>query len=447
MNGLAKSGGFIESNPTKEEEWLWNSPPSTPRAKGEEKMFSLLRKGLMASILSVIIFVAGQALAADTVNIVILEPMSGPFKDIGDRAVMGVQFAVDTINASGGLLGKKVKLIVEDDQLKPDVATRKAIRAIMEDNAQFILQNTSTAVASALMNVAKNNKIIFTTLESESDFLTGKDFNPYFFRTCFTTGNRSRAYAQFFKNRPERKFYLINMDYAFGHAVADDFKTVMKKEIPDIQVVGEDYHPLGNKDFGPYITKILSSGAQIIFTGNFGNDLSNLIRQGAQMGVKARYATYFLDDDIQLPEIGQAAVGSFVMSIYLPTADTPQNKDFVKRWHQKFKDTKHPWPNFLFGSCYNGTMFLMTAIKKAKSFKSDAVIKAWEGMKYDGLTGKQVMRACDHQILMPGPIGEIQAKSRIFPFPFADNPVMIPTDQVAVPPAETGNQRCLAGNN
>jgi branched-chain amino acid transport system substrate-binding protein len=88
-------------------------------------------------------------LAADTVNIVAIDPLSGPMKDIGDRTVWGLQFAVEETNAAGGLLGKQIRLIIEDSQMKPDVAARKAIRAIMEDKAQFILQLTSTAVAQA----------------------------------------------------------------------------------------------------------------------------------------------------------------------------------------------------------------------------------------------------------------------------------------------------------
>jgi len=389
----------------------------------------------------------GQALAADTVNIVNLDPLSGPMKDVGDRSVQGYQFAIDEINAAGGLLGKQVKLIIEDSQMKPDVAARKAIRAIMEDKAQFILSLTSTAVAQALMDVAEKNKVIFAMFGAESDFLTGKNFNRYSFRTCFTTGNRARAYAEFFKTKPSRKFYLMNQDYAFGHAVADDFKKVITKVIPDAKIVGEDYAPIGQKDFGPYISKILASGAEIIFTGNFGADLQNLMKQGAQMGIKlpVRYATYFLDGDIELSQIDQAAVGSFVNSTYLPTIDTPQNKAFLERWNKKFKATDHPWPTANLGYSYNGLMFLFAAIKKAGSFDPEAVIKAWEGMEYNSLVGKQIMRACDHQIMMPGPIGEIQAKSRIFPFPFPDNPIMIPLDKVAVSLRETGNPRCTGG--
>ena len=330
--------------------------------------------------------------AQDTVNIVMVDPISGPFKDIGDRSVWGAQFAVDEINASGGLLGKKVKLIVEDSQLKPDVAARKATRAIQEDGAKFIIQLTSTAVARALMDVASKNKVVFLTLGAESDFLTGKEFTPYIFRTCFTTVNRARSYAQFLKTKPFKKVYLINMDYAFGHAVADDFRKTISKEIPDLKIVGDDYHPLATKDFGPYITKILASGADLVFTGNFGTDLSTLIKQTRKLGVKAPFATYFLDDDVQLPIIGEEAIGTFVNSTYFPTLNTPKNKAFLERWHNKFKNTAHPWPAANLGYSYNGVMFLFEAIKKAKSFDADAVIKAWEGMEYEGLMGKMVMR-------------------------------------------------------
>jgi branched-chain amino acid transport system substrate-binding protein len=277
---------------------------------------------------------------------------------------------------------------------------------------------------------------------AESDFLTGKNFTKYMFRTCFTTSNRARAYTEFFKTKPWRKFYLMNQDYAFGHAVANDFKKVISKEIPDAKIVGEDFAPIGHKDFAPYFTKILASGAEIIYTGNYGVDLVNLIKQGSQLGVKARYATYFMDDDVFLPEIGQAAIGSFVNSTYLPSIDNPENKAFLERWYKKFKDTQHPRPAAQLGYAYNGAMFFFEAVKKAKSFDTEAIIKAWEGMEYKGLVGKQLMRACDHQIMMPAPIGEIQAKSSLFPFPFSGAPVMIPMDKVAVPIKETGNTRC-----
>ncbi|HXX32958.1 MAG TPA: ABC transporter substrate-binding protein, partial [Thermodesulfobacteriota bacterium] len=130
--------------------------------KGEKKMMFLKWERLTVLIFLVTIFVTGQAVAADTVNIVVIDPLSGTMKDIGDRTVWGLQFAVDETNAAGGLLGKQIKLMPEDSQMKPDVAARKAVRAIMEDKAQFIFHLTSTAVAQALMDVAEKNKVIYT---------------------------------------------------------------------------------------------------------------------------------------------------------------------------------------------------------------------------------------------------------------------------------------------
>jgi branched-chain amino acid transport system substrate-binding protein len=116
---------------------------------------------------------------------------------------------------------------------------------------------------------------------------------------------------------------------------------------------------------------------------------------------------------------------------------------FMEKWNKKFKDTKHPWPGgAMFGQVYNGCMFFFEAVKKANSIDPEAVIKAWEGMEYEGVMGKMTMRACDHQTLQPLIISEIQAKSEFYPFPYLGKPVIIPAERVALPPNETGNPRC-----
>jgi len=143
-------------------------------------MSSLKWKGLMAVIFLAAIFIAAQGLAADTYKIVHIDPFSGPFKELGDRQFMATQFAVDEINAQGGLLGKKVELFNEDSQLKPDIAARKATKAVMQDGAKVIMQNISTAVAKAMMDIAEKNKVLQVSHATYTDSLTGKDFNRFF---------------------------------------------------------------------------------------------------------------------------------------------------------------------------------------------------------------------------------------------------------------------------
>ncbi len=384
---------------------------------------------------------SGIGWTADAVKIVHIDPFSGPFKENGDRGFIATQFAVDEINAQGGLLGKKVELAQEDSQLKPDVAARKAEKVIMQGEANVIMQNNSTSVAKAIMNVTEKNKVLQITHATYSDELTGKDFNRYFFRTCYTTGQYGRAFAVYFKNKPYRKFYVINMDYVYGHAVADEFIAAMKRAVPDAQIVGNDFHPLALKDFAPYISKIVASGAEVVYTGNWGVDLHVLMKQAKQLGVKARWASNQLDDPVTLEILGEAAVGAIVVSQYSPEVDTPQNKVFVEKWHKKLKDTRYPWPGGA-GWFSNGCMFFFEAVKKAKSIDPEAVIKAWEGMEYEGLMGKMTMRACDHQTLQSLIIAEIVAKSRFYPFPYMDKGTFIPPEQVMLLPNETGNPRC-----
>ena len=103
--------------------------------------------------------------------------------------------------------------------------------------------------------------------------------------------------------------------------------------------------PSATKDFGPYIYEDPGQRGGDHFYGKLWSGPGKPDEAGSPDGGQgSAYATYFMDDDVQLPDIGQAAVGSFVNSTYLPTIDTPQNKAFLERWHKKFKDTNHPWP-------------------------------------------------------------------------------------------------------
>jgi branched-chain amino acid transport system substrate-binding protein len=398
---------------------------------------------MIAGILLAITFLPALGRTAEPIKIVDLNPISGVMKDIGDRYQLGIKFAVEEINASGGINGRPVKMFYDDSQVKPDVATRKAARYIAEENVQFIMSGTGTNVGKALGQVAEKSKIIFLNYGCAGDELTGKDFTPYQFRVCLSTAQQSGALAAYFAGKPFKKFYLLNQDYAFGHDVADAFKKAMNKLKPDWQLVGEDYHPMGAKDLAPYISKIVSSGAEVVITGNYGADLRVLIKQAAGLGMKAKVGSYYLVDPYALQEVGDAGIGSITVEVYMLTEDTPQNKAFIERWKKRNMDPEQPYPAWLIGKAYQGFMFMVEAMKKAKSTNADDIIKAWEGMSYDALVGRMTMRSCDHQIITPISIAEITAgPGAFYKFPFVGKPTMISAEKAAVPPEETGNPRC-----
>ncbi len=388
-------------------------------------------------------FPAASGQAAEPIRMVSLEPTSGVMKDIGDRMHLGIRFAVEEINAAGGLNGRQIKMLYDDTQLKPDIAARKASRYITEEKVEFMMTGTGTHVGKAMGQVADKEKVIMLNYGASGDEITGKDFTRHQFRVALSTSQMSAGLAAYYSGSQFKKFYLINQDYAFGHDVAEAFKKWMKRFKPDWQLVGEDYHPIGTKDLGPYITKINASGAEVLVTSDWGADLEVLIKQGRSLGMKAKIGNMYLADPVILPALGEGALGSITGDIYLLTLETPANKAFVERWRKRNLDPAHPYPAQFIGKAYQGFMFLAEAIRKAGSTKADDVIKAWEGASYDGLIGRMVMRACDHQVLAPMAIGEISGgPNPFYKHPYVGAPILIPAEKITVPPAETGNSRC-----
>jgi len=394
-------------------------------------------------ILLVVLTMAIPAWAADPIKIALFDPRSGPFKRTGDTYAAALLFLAEEINESGGLLGRKVEIIEEDSQLKPDVAVRKATKNIME-GVKFIATGTGTHVALALQQVAAKEKVLFFSYGAEGDEVTGKFCSPYTFRVSPNTEMRSLAIANFLATKPFRKFYTMNMDYAFGHDAAKGFIRRVKQAMPDAQIVGEEYHPIANKDFGPYISKIIAAKPDVIFTGNWGVDLVNLIKQSREMGMNAPFICYYLNDPSQvLNVVGDTAIGSWGCEAYMETIRTPANKDFLERWSKKKKFVDfEKWPAINIGKAYNGAKFMMEAIKKAGTVDIPTVIKTWEGMQWDSVIGKIAMRAEDHQVMMPLPIGPIiKATNEFYPFPYVGEPYMVPIEKTTVPLSETGCAR------
>jgi branched-chain amino acid transport system substrate-binding protein len=383
------------------------------------------------------------AFAAEPIKIALFDPRSGPFTRTGDTYAAAIQFLAEEINESGGLLGRKVEIIEEDSQLKPDVAVRKATKNVME-GVKFIATGTGTHIALALQQVASKEKVIFVSYGAEGDEVTGKFCSPYTFRVSPNTEMRSMAIANFLATKPFRKFYTINMDYAFGHDAAKGFIRRVKQAMPDAQIVGEEYHPIANKDFGPYITKILAAKPDVVFTGNWGVDLVNLIKQARDMGMKAPFICYYLNDPSQvLPVVLETAIGSWGCEAYMETVRTPANKAFLQAWSKKPKFVKvEKWPAINIGKAYNGMRFMMEAIKKAGTTDIPRVIKTWEGMRWESIIGPMIMRAEDHQVMMPLPVGEIvKATNEFYPFPYVGEAYMVPLEKSTVPLAETGCTR------
>lgn len=376
------------------------------------------------------------AAAEDTIKLGVTEPLSGTFKDIGERYLEGVIYAAKVINESGGLLGKKVEVIPIDSELKPDVATRKAQNLILKDGVKFFCGGTGSSVGAAMQQLAEKQNVIMNTYGMAAASMTGEKCNKNFFRSCANTDQQSYALAELVAKKGYKKVAIIAQDYSFGQEALAAFKKKLGQASPSAKIVVELYHPAGTKDYAPYVSQIISANPDVIFTPNWGNDLTLLLKQGRPMGMKQKVFSYYINDEFTIQALGNddLMIGNMGAEVYTLSIPTKKNEEFVA----KFYKDKGFYPTWLRGKAYMATMFWAEAIKKAGSTDVAAVIKAWEGLTYDGPAGVWTMRACDHQVQLPLWFTEIVKKTKYFDHAFEAPAGMTTAKSVEVACGDTG---------
>ncbi|HPK53205.1 MAG TPA: ABC transporter substrate-binding protein [Smithellaceae bacterium] len=374
--------------------------------------------------------------AEDTIKVGVTEPLSGTFKDIGERYASGVVYAAKVLNASGGLLGKKVEVILIDSELKPDVATRKAQNLILKDGVKFFFGGTGSSVGAAMQQLAEKNNVIMVSYGMAAASMTGVKCNKNFFRTCGNTDQHSFALAEFIGKKGYKSVAIIAQDYSFGKEALAAFKKKLAQVNPAAKIVAELYHPAGTKDYGPYISQIIAAKPEVIFTPNWGNDLTLLLKQGRPMGMNQKIFSYYINDEVTIEALGNddLMIGNMGAEIYTLSIPNKKNEEFVANYYKEYGY----YPTWLRGKSYLSAMFWAEAVKKAGTTDVNAVIKAWEGLTYDGPAGLWTMRACDHQAQVPFWFVEIAKNNKFFKHAFEVYAGTADAKSVEVPCEETG---------
>ena len=322
---------------------------------------------------------------------------SGIMAGQGTPAMRGAKIAEDIINSSGGILGRSLKIIQENDEVKPSIGVRKVRKLILEDEVDFLLGTNSSGVGLACVPIANEFEKIFIST-SMSDKYTEENCSPYVFRIGESTSMASKAsaFCMVEKEPGVKKWAGINPDYVFGHGSWRWFKKGMAEKGTDIEIVHESFSPFGAEDYKPYITAILESGAEGVFTSLWTGDLINFIKQAKPFGffkkVKAfvnnttAHATAVGLGDEMVPFWGQAR--------YYPLyRKTPINLQFVEMYRKKYG----AYPEADVGAeCFAAVMAFKAAIEKAGTTQTKAVIQALEGLKIEVPEGRKWFRPQDH---------------------------------------------------
>jgi branched-chain amino acid transport system substrate-binding protein len=361
---------------------------------------------LVASMMAAAVFgaVLAGAAQADTVKIAFIDPLSGLMAPVGQNQLKSWQYMADYANQKGWGGAHKFEVVGFDNKLSPQESLTILTQAA-DQGIRYIVQGNGSSVGMALEDaVAKYNarnpgkEIIYLNYAAVDPDMTNSKCNYWHFRLDANSDMKMEALTTFLAKDPSvKKVYLINQNYSFGHQVTRAAKDYLKRKRPDIQIVGEDLHPLAQvKDFAPYAAKIKASGADTVITGNWGSDLALLIKAGKDAGLNVNYYTYY-GATTGVPTAMGAAGADRVKFVGYWNANNKGfvGADIIEGFNKKYND------DFYLMASYTGMNMLGQAFKSAGSTDPVKVAKALEGMKATSLNGPVEMRASDHQIQQP----------------------------------------------
>lgn len=343
------------------------------------------------------------------IRIAHIDTFSGPTASTGTTVAKTMQYAVHLINERGGVLGRKLEVVQMDNAGDSNKAVAM-LTSTIDQKINFMVQAGNSGIAGALlMAVEKHNqrnpaaRVLFLNYGSALPDLTESKCSFWFFRFEAHQKMKMRAVADHVAKSPEiKKIYLINQDYSFGHEVSADAKALIGKVRPDIQFVGDEFHPFGKiKDFSPYVLKIKQSGADTVLTGNWGNDLALMVRASKESGLNAKYITYYGGLFGVPTSIGAAGENTvFQIASWHPNVPVEDRQPELEKYQRDFK------ARFGEDLYYTSILVQMDMLAKAieKTGNTQDLVKiatALEGMEHDSPFGKIKMRAQDHQASHP----------------------------------------------
>ncbi len=360
----------------------------------------LFKGALLAGL--ILLLAAGTALAGGgPIKIGAMFISSGKVGGYGIHGCQAIKLAVEEINASGGILGRKVVAICADTKLKKDVALGLAKKFVEKDKVDFLMGPTSSGLAMALSEFAKQNKKILVTTQAATDALTGAKLHPYIFSTLSNAMMHARSGAYLMAALPYKRYMVVGPNYNYGHASWRMFKEKLKELRPDVEFVGELFPKFLAKDYSAEIKKIQEIKPDAVWSPLWGGDAVTFIKQALPTGI-------FKDIKFAFPCAGALEVlvpmgqdmpdGIYVSSRYFFTSpQSDLNKNFVAAYRAKYRQ----YPDYMAGETYAGVYFIKAAVERAGSVDADKIIAAVEKepLAWETPEGYKIMRGADHQVV------------------------------------------------
>ncbi|MBV8196587.1 MAG: ABC transporter substrate-binding protein, partial [Candidatus Eremiobacteraeota bacterium] len=357
--------------------------------------------------LSFPVFVPSRTEAEETIKIGETDELTGTYAALGLSQQRGEQLAMEKWNKRGGVLGRKVELVTEDNAADPGIAVQKARKLIQQDKVVALIGTVSSAVALATSAAANSLNTIFMDAGGHADEITGSKCHWNTFQMCHTTWALTHASGFSTAEKYGKRWYLITPDYAFGHALAHGYEDVSKKIGGTI--VGQDLVPLGTTDFSSYLSKVSSAKIDVLLVLNNGEDYINTMKQANTFGLFKKVAVGGPYAELEalwaLPPVARVgywgAEWYYKDDIVLGKANS-EARTFVSEYNTRFGTP--PTARSAFG--YVSMDRLLWGIEKAKSTESVKVARALEGAEFTSIwDGPAAYRKEDHALLWPMWVG------------------------------------------
>ncbi|MEZ2297124.1 branched-chain amino acid ABC transporter substrate-binding protein [Variovorax sp. RCC_210] len=359
------------------------------------------------------------------IRLALIESMSGPFANTGEAVFRNLLWAVERVNARGGIKlpgvpgGARALQLDRYDSKGQNEEALSALRAAMDDGARIVLQGNSSATASALVDaIDKNNerdpsrRVIFLNYAAVDPVLTNERCSFWHFRFDAHADMRVAALMSAVKDDASlKRVYLIGQDYSFGQAVLREARRQLGVQRPDVDIVGDELHPMGKvKDFAPYATKLIASGAQAVVTGNWGNDLTLLVKAAREAGFNGTFYTFYGNALGAPAAIGDAGIGRVVaVADWLPNVQTSQSEAFYRAFRMRFPK---PADDYVHMRLQLLVEALAQAIERAGSVDAVPVARALEQADVSLYGQRGRMRAADHQFQQQLVVGVMDRQGR-----------------------------------
>ncbi|MBB6581745.1 branched-chain amino acid ABC transporter substrate-binding protein [Ralstonia solanacearum] len=354
---------------------------------------------------------AGAQPEAAPIRLALIEGLSGPFANAGEAVDRNLRIAIEGVNARGGVSlpdGRHPLALVRFDSKNTVDESLLQLQAATDAGIRFVLQGNSSAAAAALSaSIARHNerdpgaRVLFLNYAAVDPALTNEACSFWHFRFDASADMRMHALTEVIRADPSvKKVYLIGQDYTFGRQVAQLARRQLGEKRPDIAIAGEVLHPIGKvKDFAPYVARIAASGADTVITGNWGNDLTLLVKAARDAGLKARFFTFYGNSLGAPGAMGDAGVGRVVaVAEWHPNLGGARSDAFYKAFRARYPAPADDYPLLRDQMMID---MLAAAIERAGTTEAGAVARALEGASLDSGFHRITLRAEDHQAIQP----------------------------------------------